>query len=139
MASRLIIDCVPELQEAWDITSGYWSANHSEKPQPFITCTYRSPQEQDALYAIGRTVKGRKVTNAQAYESPHNFYRSFAFDIGFITLTKKLDWSAELFKAFAYIMSHNQNVMWGGNFKSIKDNPHFELKNWKERVKSKNR
>jgi peptidoglycan L-alanyl-D-glutamate endopeptidase CwlK len=31
-------------------------------PQVFITCTYRSQEEQDTLYAKGRTEPGRKVT-----------------------------------------------------------------------------
>lgn len=40
---------------------------------------YRSPEEQDALYAQGRTKKGAKVTNAKAWQSTHNF--SLAFDV----------------------------------------------------------
>jgi len=38
-----------------------------------ITCTYRSNAEQDALYAIGRTKPGKRVTNAKAGQSAHNF------------------------------------------------------------------
>lgn len=37
-----------------------------------IYCTLRSNKEQDELYAIGRTVKGKIVTNARAGESAHN-------------------------------------------------------------------
>ena len=40
---------------------------------------YRSPEEQNALYAQGRTVKGAKVTNAKAWESTHQY--AIAFDI----------------------------------------------------------
>lgn len=49
-----------------------------------ITCTYRDGEEQNRLYALGRTKKshigvtekrplGLKVTNAKAGESAHNF------------------------------------------------------------------
>jgi peptidoglycan L-alanyl-D-glutamate endopeptidase CwlK len=37
-----------------------------------IYCTMRDNHEQDALYAIGRTVPGKKVTNARGGESAHN-------------------------------------------------------------------
>jgi len=37
-----------------------------------IYCTKRSNDEQDALYAIGRSKPGRIVTNARAGQSAHN-------------------------------------------------------------------
>jgi len=37
-----------------------------------IYCTKRDNAEQDALYAIGRTLPGKIVTNARAGESAHN-------------------------------------------------------------------
>ena len=44
-----------------------------------LSYVYRSPEEQDALYAQGRTKKGAKVTNSKAWQSTHQF--AFAFDI----------------------------------------------------------
>ena len=38
-----------------------------------VTCTYRPPEEQAALYAQGRTRPGATVTNARAGESLHNY------------------------------------------------------------------
>ncbi len=51
-----------------------------------LTCTYRSGEEQNALYAQGRTKPGRIVTRAKAGQSAHNFKigdtpASKAFDI----------------------------------------------------------
>lgn len=40
---------------------------------------YRSPEEQDGLYAQGRTKKGTKVTNSKAWQSTHQY--GFAFDV----------------------------------------------------------
>ena len=44
-----------------------------------LTHVYRSPEEQDALYAQGRTKKGAKVTNSKAWQSTHQY--GFAIDI----------------------------------------------------------
>lgn len=41
--------------------------------------TTRTIEEQDGLYALGRTKKGKKVTNAKGGQSIHNY--SLAFDI----------------------------------------------------------
>lgn len=51
-----------------------------------ITSTWRSNTEQDALYAQGRTTKGRIVTRARGGQSSHNYMlagvpASLAFDM----------------------------------------------------------
>jgi len=51
-----------------------------------ITCTWRSPTEQQILYNQGRSAPGYIVTHAQAGESKHNFIlndrpASLAFDV----------------------------------------------------------
>jgi peptidoglycan L-alanyl-D-glutamate endopeptidase CwlK len=42
-----------------------------------ITHTHRSFEEQDALYAKGRTEPGDKVTDAKGGETPHNYRLAF--------------------------------------------------------------
>ena len=133
MASRKIIECTPLLITAWKEAEQEWERIYPELPKPFITCTHRSNAEQDELYTHGRTIKGAKVTNAKAGQSPHNYNPSFAFDIAFIGLNKKLDWSNELFRLFAQIIKQD-NITWGGDFKTMKDNPHFEVKEWKKKL-----
>lgn len=44
-----------------------------------ITSTYRDYESQSALYDIGRTKPGRKVTNAKAGHSFHNHRVAFDF------------------------------------------------------------
>lgn len=44
-----------------------------------ITSTYRDADSQDALYAQGRTLPGKKVTNASAGKSYHNYRVAFDF------------------------------------------------------------
>lgn len=135
MASRKKEDLHLILQNAFDKAIVKYSELYPNASKPFLTCTYRSNEEQEQLYAQGRTASGKVVTMARKYESPHNYLPSLAFDIAFINKDKKLDWDTKLFKNFYDIVSENELVVWGGNFKSIKDFPHFELKNWKEYAK----
>lgn len=44
-----------------------------------ITSTYRDTESQNALYAQGRTAPGKKVTNAKAGQSFHNWRVAFDF------------------------------------------------------------
>jgi peptidoglycan L-alanyl-D-glutamate endopeptidase CwlK len=126
MSTRNINDAVPQLKEAYKFAVSEYSKLYPNAPQPFITCVYRSNEEQEKLYAQGRTTKGKIVTNAKAGQSKHNKLPSEAFDIGFITLDKKLSWDSKLFKNFANIIKQ-KGIKWGGDFKSIPDAPHFEI------------
>jgi peptidoglycan L-alanyl-D-glutamate endopeptidase CwlK len=55
-----------------------------------MTQAYRTFQEQNALYAIGRTKKGKRVTNASGGYSYHNY--SLAFDFCLIIDGNKVSW-----------------------------------------------
>lgn len=44
-----------------------------------ITSTYRDAESQTALYAQGRTAPGKRVTNAKAGQSYHNYRCAFDF------------------------------------------------------------
>jgi peptidoglycan L-alanyl-D-glutamate endopeptidase CwlK len=128
MPSRDLKDLDSKLVNAYNLAKGIYANRFPNEPQPFITCTHRSNEEQNQLYAIGRTVKGKIVTNAKAGQSKHNSYPSKAFDIAFIGLDKKLNWNKKYFKMFADIVKEVEpSIVWGGNFKSIPDAPHYEL------------
>jgi peptidoglycan L-alanyl-D-glutamate endopeptidase CwlK len=71
-----------------------------------VICGTRTYAEQDALYEQGRTKPGKIVTNARAGHSNHNF--GVAFDIGVLGIDLGLEW--------------------GGNWKTIQDEPHFQLR-----------
>lgn len=92
-----------------------------------ITCLYRSDIEQNALYAQGRTKPGKRVTNARAWESPHNW--KLAADFVFLKpgggITYEGNW--KLFGKLA----KQANLNWGGRWLRFKDRPHVELPNWK--------
>lgn len=133
MPSRNSTDLFFVLQDAYEYGKQAWKAKYKDLPQPFITCSYRPVKEQNELYAIGRTVKGKIVTNAKGGESAHNYLPSYAFDIAFITVDRELDWSPDLFLKFYEIIEerYKDEISWGGNWPRFKDRPHFEIKNWK--------
>lgn len=84
----------------------------------------RTYAEQDELYAQGRTKPGPKVTNARGGYSNHNF--GIAFDIGIFEGQKYLPDSVKYKTVGA--LGTDLGLEWGGNWKSIVDQPHFELR-----------
>lgn len=88
-----------------------------------ITNAYRSSAEQNALYAQGRTKKGKIVTNAKGGQSFHNY--GVAFD--FVPIIKgKAAWKdEELFRKVGKI-GESLGLEWGGSWKGFLDLPHFQ-------------
>ncbi len=87
---------------------------------------YRTFEEQDELYAQGRTKPGKIVTNARAGESYHNY--GLAIDV------------VEIKPQFGYDKGYDQKrwsligkeaksmgFEWGGDFKSFVDKPHLQM------------
>ena len=88
-----------------------------------IYSTFRSKEEQDKLYSQGRTASGEKVTNAKGGYSYHNY--GLAFDCVPI-INKKAQWNrVDLYNTMGEI-GKSLGLEWGGDFKSIKDRPHFQ-------------
>ncbi len=61
-------------------------------------------------------------------DGKHNSYPSKAFDIAFKKADGSLDWSPNNFKNFAAIVKKTSPLVeWGGDWKSFKDLPHFQV------------
>jgi peptidoglycan L-alanyl-D-glutamate endopeptidase CwlK len=88
-----------------------------------ITCTYRSIEEQNRLYAQGRTRPGKIVTCAKGGFSLHNY--GVAFD--FCPLVKgKAAWNdIGLFDRVGKI-GISLGLEWGGSWKRFRDRCHFQ-------------
>lgn len=84
----------------------------------------RTYAEQDALYAKGRSKPGPRVTNARGGFSNHNF--GIAFDIGIFKGSSYIPESPN-YKAVG-ALGVEMGLEWGGNWKTIKDEPHFQLR-----------
>lgn len=89
-----------------------------------VISALRTYAEQDALYAQGRTTPGSKVTNARGGYSNHNF--GIAFDVGVFSGTRFLGDSPK-YKAVG-VLGTDLGLEWGGNWTSIVDQPHFQLR-----------
>lgn len=95
-----------------------------------LICGERTWEEQEKLYAKGRTAPGKVVTGVRGGGSYHNF--GLAGDYGVFRDGKYLDadnpkLAARVHKACA---THAKacGLKWGGNWKHFKDYPHYQLK-----------
>lgn len=97
----------------------------------------RTYAEQDALYAIGRTVQTNRkpVTKAKGGRSNHNF--GIAWDVGifeasgrYMTGATKTDQSAYAELA-ELAKSKVASLEWGGDWRGFVDPPHYQLKTGK--------
>lgn len=85
----------------------------------------RTYAEQDALYAKGRTEPGGKVTNAKAGFSNHNF--GTAFDIGVFDDNGTYVPESPKYRVVG-ALGKKLGLEWGGDWVSIQDEPHFQLR-----------
>ncbi|WP_164108259.1 MULTISPECIES: M15 family metallopeptidase [Sphingobacterium] len=89
----------------------------------------RSISEQDALYAQGRTTKGKIVTNAKGGSSWHNYGLAFDFvllydkDLNGTFETASWDENKYWMQVVNEFKKHG--YAWGGDWR-FKDSPHFE-------------
>ncbi len=118
--SRRIEDLDYLLANAFSKAVPAFKAKHPTLPQPFLTCTNRTNEEQDKTFFKGRDANGKVtnrrlvVTNARAGQSPHNFLPSMAFDICFKDAAGKLCWDHHLFEKFRdVIVEIEPEVVWG--------------------------
>jgi peptidoglycan L-alanyl-D-glutamate endopeptidase CwlK len=85
---------------------------------------HRSYEEQDELYAQGRTKHGKIVTKAKGGQSRHNF--GVAFDVGiFSDDGKKYYGESEAYQTVGKI-GEALGLEWGGSWEGFVDEPHFE-------------
>lgn len=97
----------------------------------------RTVEEQDAFYAKGRTTAGSVVTNAKgsSYSSMHqwgvavDFYLIMDVDKDGKTSDDAFNDATGLFEEVGKI-GKSIGLEWGGDWKTIKDKPHFQLPDW---------
>lgn len=88
-----------------------------------ITETWRSEEEQSALYAKGRTAPGKVVTNCKYPYSPHCW--GAAFDFCRNVRGREYETTDGFFEKVGRL-GKSVGLFWGGDFKTFKDMPHFE-------------
>lgn len=117
----------PELQKA---TNEFLEECKVRGLNVLVTETLRTKSEQEALYAQGRTIAGKIVTNARGYESPHCW--GVAFDFCRNEKGREYDNSDGFFEKVGQIAktifdNTEYDLFWGGDFKTFVDKPHIEM------------
>ncbi|MEK3853452.1 M15 family metallopeptidase [Cytobacillus sp. FSL H8-0458] len=98
---------------------------HSEGIYVLITQGLRSIEEQNGLYAQGRTKSGKIVTNARGGYSYHNF--GLAFDFAILDTPSKVNWNVDKRWRRVGEIGESLGLEWGGRWTSFRDYPHFQL------------
>lgn len=111
MASRSLLDLnLPTRSRA----EAFLTLSEEQGLDVLIYCTYRSPEEQDGLYAQGRTKSGRIVTNARGGESFHNFHCAFDF---VPLVAGKPAWNDSALYLKAGVIAESVGFEWSGRWK----------------------
>lgn len=94
-----------------------------------VTCGHRGKQDQEKAFKAG-------TSNVHFPKSAHNKLPSLAVDL----VPYPVDWNdigrfrelAAAFMAVAKVLKDREEIysdfVWGGNWKTLKDYPHFEIK-----------
>ena len=90
----------------------------------------RSWQQQAALYARGRTTPGKRVTNAPAGSSWHNY--GLAIDLGLfrdgVYLDEREPRTADAIYREIAVVARSLYIEWAGDWTSFKETPHFQYR-----------
>lgn len=121
MSSRSLSDLRPPVQAK---AQAFQLACARQGLDVLIYCTYRSREEQDALYALGRTKPGKVVTNARADQSFHNF--GCAFD--FVPMVGgKPQWADKTLYLKAGLIAESVGLEWAGRWSgSLRETAHCQ-------------
>lgn len=134
MASRKIEDLRPDLQPVALEFLRRCTALEVNGVDIIFTCTYRSNDEQAALYASGRTKPGPILTHAEPGVSAHNFTlngkpAARAFDYGVIVNGKYDAQGVHPAWAQAGRIAMELGLNWYGKpGAKFREMPHCELK-----------
>lgn len=88
-----------------------------------ITSTYRDFESQTALFNQGRTTAGKKVTNAKAGQSFHNFQVAFDF---VPVINGKAMWMDEGLFTKCGIIAESCGLEWAGRWNKFKELAHCQ-------------
>jgi hypothetical protein len=126
MPSRDPKSLTPLLQEYWTKLKAWYEAKYPGRVL-FLTCTYRSPQEQNDLFK--RNAPGHILTRCDGIniKSNHNYTPAMAFDCA-ISEGKAVKWQEDYYLPLGAAikeLGYDGKIRWGGWF-SFRDYPHFE-------------
>ena len=118
--SRSLSDLNPKVAA---LCSEFISRCKAQKIDIIITSTYRDAESQNALYAQGRTIDGKKVTNAKGGQSFHNW--RVAFDFVPIVGGKAI-WNDDALWTKCGEIAEGIGLEWAGRWKTFKETAHCQ-------------
>lgn len=97
-----------------------------------VTDGVRTVEQQQALYAQGRTAAGNVVTNVDGIKvrsnhQPHEDGWGHAVDMTFLDKDGRPTWNGPLPWNLYGEMAKALGLRWGGDWKALIDRPHVEL------------
>lgn len=110
MASRSLDDLRPKVKRMAEL---FVAKSKEAGIDILIYCTFRSGEEQDVLYAQGRTAPGAIVTNARAGESYHNWNCAFDF---VPVVGGKPAWNDKSLYLKAGVIAESVGLEWAGRW-----------------------
>ena len=136
----------PKLRNEVTFLTNQANAQLTKHSEIRIVQGLRTIEEQNELYAQGRTKAGKKVTNAKGGQSFHNYGLAFDFclliDDKEVSWDLKKDWDGDKIADWMEVVNvfRRAGWEWGGSWK-FKDNPHFQKVfglGWKDYLKKYN-
>lgn len=121
----------PKLRDEVTFLVNQANAHLTKHSEVRIVQALRTIEEQNELYAQGRTKAGKKVTNAKGLFSNHNYGLAldFALLIGDkqISWDIKKDWDGDKISDWMEVVNvfRRAGFEWGGTWK-FQDNPHLQ-------------
>lgn len=118
--SRNLDDLLPWVKT---MVVAFIAACKAEGIDILITSTHRDNESQDALYAQGRSMPGRIVTNAKGGESWHNYRCA----VDFVPLVNgKAQWEDTALFTRCGVIAESCGLEWAGRWKKFKELAHCQ-------------
>ncbi len=124
MASRDPNRLYPPLRERWSWMRYEWEIRYPTVPQPFLTATWRSLEEQEQEYREGQ--------GAPPGQSLHNFEpHAFAFDVAFDPrlvdgVGNQATYALQWYEMWGEL-AEEIGLVWGGRWPGLVDGPHVQM------------
>lgn len=113
--------CSQKLTQVCSILSDFARILQKQHPDAHISTGYRNDKDQQIAYDTGHS-------NAKPGQSKHNKLPAEALDWFRLTQAGGASFDGPWYRAVLAPSAKAAGLVWGGDWKSIKDLPHVELK-----------
>lgn len=119
--------CAEILKDACEELSQFARNLQKQHPEGHVSCAYRGEADQNRAFDLGHS-------KARFGQSPHNFKPALAIDWFRLTQAGGAAFDRPWYIATLMPAVRAAGLVSGGDFRSFKDFPHVEVKDWKARA-----